>query len=188
MAKCLLLSIYCEGLTNGIIINYSSVKVQNCIFNDIINDGFYSEASTGSCIFANGDSSSYQLTVLPLYQSSDLTFKNCKFGVYTSAMNATITGCRMDAVRTGFYATNTGFILERSVSVYLNTINATKVKGTKAWLYIYSISGTEIAHREVYIHDGYLTQDIYIASLSNGMYIVKLIADGNVNMIKFLKD
>ena len=68
------------------------------------------------------------------------------------------------------------------------TINATKVKGTKAWIYIYSISGTEIAHREVYIHDGYLTQDIYIASLSNGMYIVKLIADGNVNMIKFLKN
>ena len=68
------------------------------------------------------------------------------------------------------------------------TINATKVKGTKAWLYIYSVCGTEIAHREVYIHDGYLTQDIYIASLSNGMYIVKLIADGNVNTIKFLKD
>ena len=67
------------------------------------------------------------------------------------------------------------------------TLNASHVNGAKAKLFIYNISGALIGQRETLIHNGYLTQDLFISNLSNGIYFVKLQTDDSVSTIKFVK-
>ena len=67
------------------------------------------------------------------------------------------------------------------------TINAAGVKGRKGIIYIYNIAGEEIGQRVVLINGGYLTQDVFVGDLSNGIYFVKLQTDAGTAIAKFVK-
>lgn len=69
------------------------------------------------------------------------------------------------------------------------TINAINVKGKKASLIIYNSVGEIIGKRKAAVYNGgYVTQDVYIKDLPNGIYIVQLQTEKEVFTGKFLKE
>jgi Secretion system C-terminal sorting domain len=68
------------------------------------------------------------------------------------------------------------------------TINANRVKGNKASLSIYNSVGEIIDKRAAQVYGGYVTQDVYVAELPSGVYIVRLESEKEVFVGKFVKE
>ena len=68
------------------------------------------------------------------------------------------------------------------------TINASRVKGHKASFSIFNSVGVLIGKREAQVYGGYVTQDVYVAELPSGMYVVRLETEREVYVGKFVKE
>jgi hypothetical protein len=53
---------------------------------------------------------------------------------------------------------------------------------------IYNSVGELIGSRDLNVYGGYATQDVYVAELPSGMYIVRLDGEKEVFVGKFLKE
>jgi Secretion system C-terminal sorting domain len=68
------------------------------------------------------------------------------------------------------------------------TLNASRVKGNKASFSIFNSVGELIGKRAAQVYGGYVTQDVYIAELPAGMYVVRLETEKEVYVGKFVKE
>ena len=67
-------------------------------------------------------------------------------------------------------------------------INAQKLKGKKAILAIYNITGQQVLKTEMKVTDGYLTYDFHTNGLAEGMYLVSIQTEREKLTVKFIKN
>jgi Secretion system C-terminal sorting domain len=68
------------------------------------------------------------------------------------------------------------------------TINASRIIGHSASFSIYNSVGELIGKRAAQVYGGYVTQDVYVAELPSGMYVVRLETEREVYVGKFVKE
>jgi hypothetical protein len=66
--------------------------------------------------------------------------------------------------------------------------NISDSNGNNAILRIYNSVGEIIGKRAAQVYGGYVTQDVYIAELPSGMYVVRLETEKEVYVGKFVKE
>ena len=100
-----------------------------------------------------------------------------------------VTGSICDSLTIGIneFFPDENLAISPNPATNLITINAQHVKGKNAVIYIYTITGEEIYHAKLAIHDGYITQDVFIGTYSKSVYIVKMQTDAGIATVKFVK-